>query len=652
MRRKLKAIIGIAGLIGLCAAFNAQAQSSTNFAIKGSAFVSAGGKSSSSCFAVRSAMGQNGILGKSTSASFAVGGGLLRAIQLNAPGANLPPLGNPTQNTLLRVRSKIPDPQGLPVSATLYYRLGGRSAFNALPMTKSPPTSDTFSVAVPADSVTMRGLEIYLTASNGFESKSDPPAGANDPLDLQVSVTANAPATPDQVYQLVSFPFELRPNGRVSTQLSELSPSNNTLSRGGWWNPIDTAYDEFPADSPFVPGRSMFLITRGPKVYNGTGLSNLADTTIKKLLPGLCGDSIGIDYVSLTIDSGWNMIASPFPYTVNIESVDVVVAGDPTVYEQGDAERTSRIGTKALRRLVPSVSSSGVSYGYLPDSLLKPWQGFFLKNLKKERVTLLFPRQDDGFPSTVAEPPKDYGLTLDWKVAITAKSENQSTFPAILGTAKKAKNDIDQMDIEVPPALPGQMRIVFRHGKEFGAAGDYMTDIRTPLTESESWSFSVQPGSNRVFELNFDGLTEVPADYDVLLTDVEGRTRQNLRIEPVYRFIASVERHFALTVTPKAPGGVALMPTSYELYQNLPNPFNPQTLIKYDLPQEADVRLDIFNILGQKVATLVNGYESAGPKSVVWNGADAGGAKVASGVYFYKLSAGRFSAVKRMMFLK
>jgi len=207
--------------------------------------------------------------------------------------------------------------------------------------------------------------------------------------------------------------------------------------------------------------------------------------------------------------------------------------------------------------------------------------------------------------------------------------------------------------LEVPPTLPGELRVVFRHGKEFGAAGDYVSDIRPPLgNEGETWDFSVQPGQTRAIELNFDGLAEVPSDYDVILTDKEGHTSQNLRIEPVYRFIASVERHFTLSVMPKSSAGTALMPTRYELYQNLPNPFNPKTLIKYDLPEAADVRLEVFNILGQKVATPVNQYETAGPKSVLWDGTDENGAGVASGIYFYKLSTKEFSAAKRMLFLK
>ncbi len=83
------------------------------------------------------------------------------------------------------------------------------------------------------------------------------------------------------------------------------------------------------------------------------------------------------------------------------------------------------------------------------------------------------------------------------------------------------------------------------------------------------------------------------------------------------------------------------------LEQNYPNPFNPSTTIKYDLPRDSRVSLKLFNILGQEVATLVNEEQKAGYRSVDWNASN-----YASGVYFYRLEAGGFSSVKRMLLVK
>jgi hypothetical protein len=95
-----------------------------------------------------------------------------------------------------------------------------------------------------------------------------------------------------------------------------------------------------------------------------------------------------------------------------------------------------------------------------------------------------------------------------------------------------------------------------------------------------------------------------------------------------------------------------MLPKSFALKQNAPNPFNPQTRIDYDIPKATHVHLDIYNVLGQRVNTLVNEYQEAGSKSVVWNGRDNTGSEVASGIYFYRLDADQFSATKKMMMLK
>ena len=86
-------------------------------------------------------------------------------------------------------------------------------------------------------------------------------------------------------------------------------------------------------------------------------------------------------------------------------------------------------------------------------------------------------------------------------------------------------------------------------------------------------------------------------------------------------------------------GKSATIPSGYSLHANYPNPFNPTTQIKFDLPEASTVRLSVFNILGQEVATLVNGTMAAGYQSVEWNSANRAGASLPSGVYMYRLQA-------------
>jgi len=94
------------------------------------------------------------------------------------------------------------------------------------------------------------------------------------------------------------------------------------------------------------------------------------------------------------------------------------------------------------------------------------------------------------------------------------------------------------------------------------------------------------------------------------------------------------------------------LPKEYSLSQNFPNPFNPVTSINYSLPEAVYVKLEIYNILGQKVRTLVDKPQVAGYKTVRWDGRDKDRREMASGVYFYRLEAGRYSSTKKLLLLK
>jgi hypothetical protein len=92
-------------------------------------------------------------------------------------------------------------------------------------------------------------------------------------------------------------------------------------------------------------------------------------------------------------------------------------------------------------------------------------------------------------------------------------------------------------------------------------------------------------------------------------------------------------------------GGV--LPESYNLDQNFPNPFNPSTTIRFDLPSPEHVSLKLYNLIGEEVATLIDEVRSAGSHSVVWN---AGG--MPSGQYFYRITAGSFTQTRKVTLLK
>ena len=94
------------------------------------------------------------------------------------------------------------------------------------------------------------------------------------------------------------------------------------------------------------------------------------------------------------------------------------------------------------------------------------------------------------------------------------------------------------------------------------------------------------------------------------------------------------------------------LPVVTELTGNYPNPFNPETTIKMALNADGLVRMDIYNVRGQKVRTLVNEYMEAGNHDIIWTGDDDNGHKVGSGVYFYNMKFGKYTSTKKMILMK
>ncbi|MBM3236948.1 T9SS type A sorting domain-containing protein [Candidatus Poribacteria bacterium] len=112
----------------------------------------------------------------------------------------------------------------------------------------------------------------------------------------------------------------------------------------------------------------------------------------------------------------------------------------------------------------------------------------------------------------------------------------------------------------------------------------------------------------------------------------------------------------SLTTT-KVNGSVTVIPSTFALLQNYPNPFNPDTWIPFELANPAEVTIRIYNTKGQLVRALRPGNQNAGAyitkgKAAYWDGKDSSSEKVASGVYFYTLEAGKFRATRKMVIFK
>ncbi len=121
-------------------------------------------------------------------------------------------------------------------------------------------------------------------------------------------------------------------------------------------------------------------------------------------------------------------------------------------------------------------------------------------------------------------------------------------------------------------------------------------------------------------------------------------------------FIAEVNNNRIRKVAPAITAVVEVrdewLPQSFTLSQNYPNPFNPQTTLRFDLPRSEEIDLAVYNLTGQKVATLAHGLREAGAYTLRWDGRDDDGRALASGVYLYRLTAGDRAATRKLLLLR
>jgi hypothetical protein len=144
----------------------------------------------------------------------------------------------------------------------------------------------------------------------------------------------------------------------------------------------------------------------------------------------------------------------------------------------------------------------------------------------------------------------------------------------------------------------------------------------------------IQPGEYMVGVIPF----ALANPSSVTLERVVVAGGQNNRLE-------NVEFEFSGTPAPE-------LPIDYLLSQNYPNPFNPTTNIKFAVPELGNVKIAIYDMLGQEVRTLVSEQMDRGTRIVEWNGRDNNGAQVTSGMYIYRMTSGSFVQSHKMMLLK
>ena len=402
--------------------------------------------------------------------------------------------------------------------------------------------------------------------------------------------------------------------GNDSPRVEDLMPGSFQTDWECYWdngNPSDNYFELFDNSNnifEFKAGRGFWIISK-----ENLGFHNQVQNVL------LNDDS----QFEIPLHDGWNIISNPFNQSIDW---DAVVAANPD-------------------NLPPIFRYDG---SFKTATKFLPFVGYYLMN-DTGRNSLYVP-----YPMPSAAMPKQ-SKAFNWKILIRLHTKQVDEQCAYLGVAEDALIGKDGYDFNKPRAIGPQFGVSFYRTNWNETYPEFVSDIRPNSDKKQSWDFQVHGTKGQSATLTFEGISDVPVPLSVYLLDAEHGIARDLKARKDYTFIAAKpETRLQVLVGPKQDiqsDIEAVVPQTFRLESNYPNPFNPQTAIPIAMPKDGDIRLEVFNILGKHIQTLHNGLLTTGRHVFIWNGRNAQGEQVPSGVYFYQVTLNNRSRLTRKMIL-
>jgi len=516
-----------------------------------------------------------------------------------------------SDNSPASISASFDDPMSGIDVAELYYRKGGESQWQA------PVDMKTLNTYVIASSfVTSVGVEYYIYSRDVAGNETYKPAEGH--YSISVTIPGVGLSSTDRwptgipngsavsSYQFISFPGQAANATPTDILVDDLLVYDDTKWRfftysGGGWN-------EFATINTIDPGVGYFLIVKDAGFNITTGQTRSVTTD----------DDFTINFTS----GEWVMLGNPFDFSIPLENVMIDdstnLAGDPNFYTYDGAN------------------------GWVSANKLDPWKGYVYKSTTANQLFIKPSKSSSGLKIV---NPEIVLQENEWLIDISARNGLGVDKINTVGMLTAANDEYDALDAYEPPMLPGgiSLRMDNRDWVQYGDT--YTTDIRTVKEEGEFWDMEIAAEDDRhnVY-IHFEGLADIPAEFDVFAIDVTLGVAQDLRWKPIYRYAVSNPksihdiRFIAGTkeFVQENNAGVELYPDRFSISQNYPNPFNPQTSILITLEDIASVDLIVYNLLGEEVIRISDReLYPAGYHNFIWKGLNRDGKRVASGVYFY-----------------
>ncbi len=493
-------------------------------------------------------------------------------------------------------------------------------------------------------------IEMYVETFTLAPGKYQPTLtiSTNDPDNLEILTSITIDVTEDLLFQgpavvseagwdMVGIPLSPQDGlNSLGSILLDNAPSGSALFRYD----SSLGYIQVEAEEAVVAGQGLWLATPENITWSMSGYDHM-------------------DGISLDLQQGWNLVGYPLLYPGSTEGI--------MVEHQGKFRSFSLAASDGLiSSAYFGFDQTRSTYEWNPG--LTPGRSYWVASLA-DSVVLFF--DPSCMPDTTSAPldknlvidqENQTAWTLDINCTIPSESGNDHSvdFGSIrIGRHPEGTSGFDvALDSAAPPATPGSGNItgllMLRPQWEQITGDAAWADIRGLQDSPESWGCLVQPATSGSFTLHWDP-EQLPADCDLRLYR---HGRGTFLVESM---------HSSNQFTLQSDGSAVFLefcttdfiPAEMWLHadldlRNAPNPFNPRTEIRFNLPHEGKVNLLIYDLRGAQILKISGGKMSPGPGSLAWAGQTATGGSAASGVYFYRLFLDnkRLGSTGKMMLLK
>ncbi len=484
--------------------------------------------------------------------------------------------------------------------------------FNAVFLDDTSSVDTTFHVSRLARNANYY-WHVRATNINGWGYFSNTWTFATVPTDSisdSIAFPPNPRASTD--YRLVSFPGEglLHP--------AQLLSGQDDFDWKMYYDNGDTVnyLVELDPQSILLPGQGYWLLNKGKVQINRID-------TMPPLSPG--------GTVTIMLRRGWNIIGNPFNAAVDWAAVLSLNGLTGASFPLYDYQGTG---------------------GYTISTRLDSLKGYYFDNTAAAAESLIIP-----YPFQPRQSPSKMPAIAGWEVQMALKTDLNEDNENYIGVRPDADDGLDKYDLRKPPLIFEQNFLYFSRRNWDPRQFRFSRDIRRAIREGQLWDFEVRNPQKTKTEIFFKGIDGIPAGFGAALINTSNTAPVDLRKENKFSFTPQDEiTHFKLAVGKQSfidRETAVYRPESFELGQNYPNPFNPTTVIGFAVPYESSVKLEIFNIIGEKVRTLVDRRTPSAYLTINWDGRDGTGKILPSGIYIYQLTAdGHFIGAKKMAILR